>query len=628
MTVLIDYLSCAALWLGLAVKTPDLVHRRHDPQLRAICAVLGLAGMCFFLGAAPTVGAVNRLSGVPNLAAPLTYAAITAYSAASQVLIVRWRGGERVRQVVRCWVVAYAVVLVAVAVLFALGRAPVERRTDLDTYYATTPYIAEMIVLYLLGHLVAVSVTTVSALRWARRVRGWLRAGLVLLGLGSLCSVGFSVAKSVAVAARWCGRDWPVLGTRVSPAAAGLGALVTSVGVLVPLAGPRLARWHRSWRTYTRLAPLERELDTVLTHHALRLPRPRWASPTTRLIWRQTSIHNALGYLDASLDGTLYDRVHAGALAAGDDESAAEAVAWAVVIRGAVRGPAGFVGAVGPAGPAGLAGLAGLAGAAELVAVPPSGRWALTARGPGRRVLAARASGRRALAGPRPLADPRPFAGPAGGGPLGAPGGGGGSLGAPVNPVDGGWSFATPVDGGGSLGAPRGGGPPLAAPTAGGWPVLLPGIGRPQAPGDDRGGGPVGGLDGRPVPGVGASALVDAVEAAGPAARDSGSAPARPAPRGARPVAARAAAQGAGATPAVAAPQANGPASTESAPQGVGPAPTHAAAQATGPAPTHAAAQATGPAPTHAAAQATGPAPTHAAAQATGPAPTHAAAQA
>ncbi|MER6984698.1 hypothetical protein ABT317_49090, partial [Streptomyces carpinensis] len=204
MSGLINYASCGALWLGLGVKTPDLFRHRHDPYLRAICVVLGLAGVCFLLGAAPTVGAVNRLSGVPNLAAPLTYASITAYSAASQVLVVHWRGGPRVHRVVRRWMVAYACVLVGIAVSFALGRAPVERRTDLDTYYATTPFIAEMIVLYLLGHLAAVSVTTVSSLRWAREVGGWLRAGLLTLGLGSLCNAGYSVTKLIAVAA--CGR--------------------------------------------------------------------------------------------------------------------------------------------------------------------------------------------------------------------------------------------------------------------------------------------------------------------------------------------------------------------------------------------------------------------------------------
>ncbi|MFE9770588.1 MAB_1171c family putative transporter [Streptomyces sp. NPDC005931] len=337
MSGLINYVSCGVLWLGLVIKAPDLLRHRGDPYLRAICAVLGLAGLCFFLGAPPTVGTINRIGGVPNLAAPLTYAAITAYCAASQVLVVHWRGGPRVHRTARRWILAYACVVLGIAVTFALGDAPEERRTDLDTYYATTPFIAEMIMLYLVAHLTAVTVTTVSSLRWARQVHGGLRAGLTILGVGSLCNAGYSVAKLVAVVARWCGRDWSALGTTVSPAAAGLGALLTVVGVLVPLLAPRAAQWREARRTYARLGPLERALDDLLTRRALRLPRPRFASPATRLVWRQTSIHNALSYLDAYFDPALYERTREAGLAATGDPARAEAAAWAAVITAAVR---------------------------------------------------------------------------------------------------------------------------------------------------------------------------------------------------------------------------------------------------------------------------------------------------
>ncbi|MEU1869221.1 hypothetical protein RKD37_006180 [Streptomyces ambofaciens] len=386
MNSLINYLSCGALWLGLAVRAPDLLRHRHDPYLRAICAVLGLAGLCFLLGAPPTVGAVNRLSGVPNLAAPLTYAAITGYCAASQVLVVHWRGGPRVRRTARRWTLAYTAVVLGIAVAFALGDAPVERRTDLDTYYATTPFIAQMIVLYLVAHLTAVTVTTVSALRWARQVRGGLRAGLTLIGAGSLCGAGYSAAKLVAVGARWSGHDWSALGTTVSPAAAGLGALLVVVGVLVPLVTPRVAEWRRARRAYARLGPLERTLDGLLVRRALRLPRPRFASSGTLLMWRRTSIHNALGHLDAYCDRDLYDRTRADALAATGDPELAGASAWAAVIVDALRHEAGppappGIGTSRPLAPspdpATLARIADvLAGAVRVPAPPavPSGR--------------------------------------------------------------------------------------------------------------------------------------------------------------------------------------------------------------------------------------------------------------
>ncbi|KPI02206.1 hypothetical protein OK074_5390 [Actinobacteria bacterium OK074] len=336
---LINYLCCAALWLGLLLKAPDLARRWHDPFLRVICAVLGLAGLSWFAGAPPTVGAVNRLSGVPNLAAPLTYAVITAYSAASLVLIVHWRGGPDVRRTTRRWTCAYTGVIGSVALMFVLGHAheKLERRTDFDTYYATTPYAREMIVLYLVGHLVAASATTVLTLRWAREVHGRLRAGMVTFGIGAGFGVGYSVSKLTAVVARWCGLDWSALSTTVSPSSAGLGALLAVVGILIPLAGPQVAAWALARRTYLRLGPLERELDDILVRESLRFRRPPWYSPALRLMWRQSSIHNALGHLDAYLDPALFEQAYDAAVRATGDRDHAEAAAWAAVIAAAAH---------------------------------------------------------------------------------------------------------------------------------------------------------------------------------------------------------------------------------------------------------------------------------------------------
>ncbi|MFD5818925.1 MAB_1171c family putative transporter [Streptomyces sp. NPDC127038] len=337
MSGLINYASCGLLWLGVTVRAPDLVRHWRDPILRAVCAVMALAGLCFVLGAPPTVGAVNRVSGIPNLAAPLTYAAITAYSAMSLVLIVFWKGGPDVRRVARVLMGGYCAVLVLVAALFALGDAPVERRTDFDTYYALTPFIAEMIVLYLLAHLTAVVTTALWSLRWARAVHGRLRTGLLTMGAGTVVGAGYSVTKLTAVVARWCGSDWSALGTQVSPGLAGLSAVLTVTGILIPWAGPGLTSWLGSWRAYVRLAPLERELDGVLARRSLRLPRPRPSSPAALLMWRQTSIHNALGYLDALFDPELYDHVHEATLRTTGDRERAEAAGWAAVIAAAVR---------------------------------------------------------------------------------------------------------------------------------------------------------------------------------------------------------------------------------------------------------------------------------------------------
>lgn len=58
-------------------------------------------------------------------------------------------------------------------------------------------------------------------------------------------------------------------------------------------------------------------------------------------MWRRTSIHNALGHLDAYCDRDLYDRTRADTLTATGDPALAGAHAWAAVIVDALRHEAG-----------------------------------------------------------------------------------------------------------------------------------------------------------------------------------------------------------------------------------------------------------------------------------------------
>ncbi|MEU3861263.1 hypothetical protein AB0F03_28525 [Streptomyces sp. NPDC028722] len=342
----INYISCGLLWIGLLVKLPGLIRNGSEPSLRAINGVLAFASLCFLFGAPRSVEVINRLSGVPNLAAPLTYASITAYSATLLILIACWRGGPSARRTTRSWLYGYTAVLLAVAILYILGDAAEERRSDFDTYYATAPWISEMVVLYLVAHLTAVTVSAVWSLRWAfeaevRRLP-WLRASLLTIGAGTVISAGYSVSKLVAVIARWAGRDWTVLGTSIPPLCAGLGALLTVVGVLLPVAGHHLS----AWRDFFRLAPLDAVLDPVLKERALRVERPR--SPLLWGTWRWSTIHNGLLALESHFDERLYDEAFCTELDRTGDSQSATAAAWAVTIAAAVRrstrpalGPAG-----------------------------------------------------------------------------------------------------------------------------------------------------------------------------------------------------------------------------------------------------------------------------------------------
>ncbi|MER6033897.1 hypothetical protein ABT133_08265 [Streptomyces sp. NPDC001835] len=335
MSGAINYISCGLLWVGLLAKLPDLIRHRGELSQRAINGVLAFASLCFLFGAPPSVGVINRVSGVPNLAAPLTYVSITAYSASLLILIACWRGGPTVRRTTRRWMWGYAAVLAGVAALFALGTTPRERRTDFDTYYATTPWIAEMVVLYLVAHLTAVTVSALWSLRWGFeaevRERPWLRASLLTIGTGTVITAGYSVSKLIAVAARWSGRDWPVLATSVPAVCAGLGALLTVAGVLLPMTGYHLS----AWRDFFRLASLDAALDPVLRDRALRVERPR--SPFLWGTWRRSTILNGLHALETLFDTRLFDEVHEAELTRTGDRERAVSVAWAATIAAAAQ---------------------------------------------------------------------------------------------------------------------------------------------------------------------------------------------------------------------------------------------------------------------------------------------------
>ena len=121
-------------------------------------------------------------------------------------------------------------IIAAQTALFAVGDAPVERLADFDTYYAHTPFIREMIVLYLVAHMAAALTTTVLCWRWTFQISGWTGRALAVLAVGWLCTSTYGVLKMVAVAGRWTGQHWDPLSTRLAPMLVTVGAVLTDNG--------------------------------------------------------------------------------------------------------------------------------------------------------------------------------------------------------------------------------------------------------------------------------------------------------------------------------------------------------------------------------------------------------------
>ncbi|MET7717262.1 MAB_1171c family putative transporter [Streptomyces sp. NPDC005407] len=350
---LILYIPGVVLVAALIVKLPALRRTGHDPLLRSVCALLLVGCAVLFLAAPPTIAAVNDLTGITNFSAPLVYCVLTAFSGSCIVLIINWRGGppERIRRASKLCISAYAAVTILLVVLFALGEAPVERLRDLDTYYATTPFIREMIMLYLLAHTVGSVILTVLCWRWLRQVDGSLRTGLALIVLGGLLDVGYLATKFAAVFARWSGRDWDYLSTYVAPPLASAAALMVGAGFIFPLVGQRASATWRAYHQYRRLKPLWLELQGSTQSWAATMKIAWWSPVELRKSHREAAIHDGLLNIAPYFRASVRSDALAQALAQGLDRERAAVVAEAAMIASACRAHAAHRSDARPADP-------------------------------------------------------------------------------------------------------------------------------------------------------------------------------------------------------------------------------------------------------------------------------------
>lgn len=329
------YVYGIMLLLVCAMKVPALLRRRHDTLLRIACLLLFAAG-CMMLFAAPaSITALNRLTGVTNFAAPVVYATTTAFSGASLLLMVNWKPAppERTRRVSRLCVTVYGLAMLAVVVLFWAGSTPTEQPTLFDVHYATTPFIREMIVLYLVAQGVAMAIAGALCLRWSREVRGSLRVGLRILAPAYLLIVCYVVLRLTAVTARWTGHDLDFLVDEVSPLFSAPSAVLGALGFVIPLAGPRVAQTMRAVRHLRQLGPLWREFKDIPTPSAVRAPLLWWRTPPAVLLTgRKTALYDAVLALTPYCDPDVREAALRAALRNGDDEARAAVTADAAMI--------------------------------------------------------------------------------------------------------------------------------------------------------------------------------------------------------------------------------------------------------------------------------------------------------
>ncbi|PSL57223.1 hypothetical protein B0I31_102201 [Saccharothrix carnea] len=333
--------------------------RQAPPELRP--AVLPICLACVtaapaFLFLAPVVGVnFDRFTGVPNLSVLLVYGFGIAFVAANQAMLLYWRHPPaRAWRTTRQVLVASAVVLAAVVVLFVLGSPDEEHHGDFPAAFADAPYLAELLVLYHVTYLAGLLNVVRLCWLWADETpddQPWLRRGLRLNAVGVLIGSVYAVLVLVAVVGSWFGAEldaWSV----AAPRTLTLAVPVVVVGASIAAWGPRLSqvaervgRGREAVRDHLRLRPLWRALRAVDPgmRHVPATLRERF-DPEHRLFWRVIEINDWLHQLragrDAAVAGALSRRAAELGLAEDDVRAATEAAHIKAALAARARGSA------------------------------------------------------------------------------------------------------------------------------------------------------------------------------------------------------------------------------------------------------------------------------------------------
>ncbi|MFF3710958.1 MAB_1171c family putative transporter [Streptomyces phaeochromogenes] len=304
------YIPGVILLITAVFKLSAMRGSWRDPLMAASGSVLLIGALVCMLSAPPTISVVNSLTGIENFSAPLVYSGMSALSACYLVLMIAWRGGEpeKVGRAARLVVGCYALVIVGIVALFGLADVPVERTRDLDTYYANTPHMREMILLYLVSHTVATVTLAGMCLSWLREVHGLTRRGLTLIAVGVMFDLSYQIVKYAAIAARWNGRDWDFLSTSVSPPLVAIAGVTVAAGFALPRIGPSIAANLRAWRRHRLLHPLWAEMRDL---RVLASETHWWDPPVVRLAQQEITILDGVLVCSPYLDNDVRKAAYA-----------------------------------------------------------------------------------------------------------------------------------------------------------------------------------------------------------------------------------------------------------------------------------------------------------------------------
>ncbi|MFF2557521.1 MAB_1171c family putative transporter [Nocardia sp. NPDC058058] len=341
----------------------------------AVAVAIACAAIGFDAAVPQTYEWIGRISGIPNLATLIVYSAIATATLAQLVwttylvapdagvgieaapgvavtagtvpieaeAIPSAPGTGRNVNARRVILVNVAVVLALIALFFA---APVHDRahaTDFDYHYATVPLVEVFLGIYLCAYTLALLRIVLLCRAWLPHVREqpWLRRGLLLLVIGSVIAIGYSIGKIAALIAARADIDARRLNIEIAPAFASVGAAIMLLGYLCPSLLPQAMAAVQRTRALPRLRPLWLALRTAAPEVAEAAPVARRAA-RDRLYRRVIEIRDGLLLLQPHLSPEITARAieivdgMPGRIA--DREAAVEAARIALALEAFGRG--------------------------------------------------------------------------------------------------------------------------------------------------------------------------------------------------------------------------------------------------------------------------------------------------
>lgn len=248
------YVGVALVWLVLLVKVPAVIRGWRDRGRRTYWLAIFCLMVCLTADRTPIYWATSRLTGVPNLAHGISYAAAIVGGFLAQLFLLYSYDRRRLDREFPWRRAVLAVGLMLYAALFVAGPAQLPTDPDVPHIAASGPGMAAFRLV--LATMVCWSMTEVSWLAWrfsALAAQAPLRRGMRVVSLGCAL-VAVRVAIEYGVFPLWSAASGWTESWSYSGALYGLnlvamgGAALMALGTALPALSRRRERLRASAR--------------------------------------------------------------------------------------------------------------------------------------------------------------------------------------------------------------------------------------------------------------------------------------------------------------------------------------------------------------------------------------------